>query len=231
MSDQRTIILETLAFSPLFNEVSKDYWLPLLPQVRVLSFEEKECVFRVGEQVTGLYIVIEGELQIDLDFIEGYSPLLTVFGRGNYVGELEQFGASPPLGTVFCSLPTQCIYLPGKLFMQIFQEQPTVAYKLVKFLAKNTRDLMEALGNWTSSNAELRLTRMLNKVYNIQANENPGFIVNASHEELAQMVGMTRGAVSKPLKKWKEQDWIDIGKKKLIVKRFDLILEENNLTT
>jgi CRP-like cAMP-binding protein len=87
---------------PLFQEISREAFLELVPQLRFAKLPAGEVVIREGEVGEGLFAVIRGEVEVEKD-----GRVLAQLGAGSFFGELSLFIQKPRIATVRTRMPTE----------------------------------------------------------------------------------------------------------------------------
>ncbi len=217
-------IVETLTKCQLFAAVDRDYWVALEPLIKVRHYKAKERIYSVGDEMPGLFLIERGAVRFDLGFIEGFTPMITIIRAGQFFGDYEFFDHLPSLATATCTEPSSLIFIKRELFSRIFEEQKSVSQMLARILAKNIRGLTQTFAQDLMLGAEARLAKLFLHLHHVEKSslvQGSPFIIRYSHEELANMIGLTRTAISKPLKLWKDRGWIEIKNKEIRVFELD----------
>lgn len=82
------MVLQTLRQMRTFDGVSDEDLMQLLPAARELHLQANEILFREGDPASGLYVLLEGELEIS-KHIGGRSVVLELYQPGVFVGEIS----------------------------------------------------------------------------------------------------------------------------------------------
>ncbi len=213
-------IINSLQACRLFSAVDRGYLVSIEPQLKTIQLDTDDKVYNAGELVPRLFVIVEGAVRLNLAFLEGYSPFVTIVKAGRFFGEHYIFDDKPCLATATCVEPSTLILLNTELFFKVFGEQPSVSQRLAHGLALDCRDMSQLYGWDMTQGVEARLAKLIRHLHHIQdipSDSDAPFIINYSHNELADMIGLTRTAISKPLKQWKEKGWIEIRNKEIRV--------------
>ena len=213
-------IIDSLQACLLFSAVDRGYLISIEPQLKTIHLDTGDKVYNAGEQVPGLFVIVQGAVRLNLAFLEAYNPFVTIVKAGKFFGDHYIFDDKPSLAEATCVEPTTLTLLNTELFFKVFREQPSVSQRLAHILALNCRNMSQLYGWDMTQGVEARLaklTRHLHHIQNIPSDSDAPFTINYSHNELADMIGLTRTAISKPLRKWKEKGWIEIKNKEIRV--------------
>ena len=213
-------IIDALQYCRLFSAVDRSYLISIEPQLKTIELVIGDKVYNAGEQVPGLFVIMQGAVRLNLAFLEAYNPLVTIVRAGRFFGDHDIFSDKPCLATATCVESTTLILFNTELFFRVFGAQPSVSQRLARSLTLNCRQMSQLYGWDMTQGVEARLAKLIRHLYHIQTtptDSDAPLVINHSHNELADMIGLTRTAISKPLKQWKEQGWIEIKNKEIRV--------------
>jgi CRP-like cAMP-binding protein len=120
-------LTDDLASMALFGDLSR----PQLEQV-AHTFEEQwfaegERILRQGIAGSGFYIIMEGEVGIDLD-----GKRVNTLARGQHFGEGSVLLGEPPSADVTALRPVRCLALGPDEMKQFLLDHPTVMYRMLQ---------------------------------------------------------------------------------------------------
>jgi CRP/FNR family cyclic AMP-dependent transcriptional regulator len=98
-----------------------------------------DILFKQGDPPNGLYILLEGKLQVILQGNRVGSPIaVSEVLPGQYVGEFGVFDGKPRSASVKAQLSSKLLFLPSKAFEVMIITQPTIA----RYVLGNLCDLV-----------------------------------------------------------------------------------------
>lgn len=102
-------------------------------------------VCREGEPGNALYIIVSGEVEI-LKTVDNHENILSLRGRGDFVGEMAVLEAAPRSATVRTLNEVRILSIEGDSFNSILLDRPAVAVYLLKNMSTRMRVLNEMVG-------------------------------------------------------------------------------------
>ncbi|KNC79708.1 hypothetical protein SARC_07902 [Sphaeroforma arctica JP610] len=106
--------------------------------------EAGKLVYKQGSEAVALYIVLNGRVRSVVTSRQGgRKTLVTEFGRGESVGEIELLTATPRATSVHAIRDTELAKLPGELFEMIRQKYPKVSNAFTRKLGERLLGAME----------------------------------------------------------------------------------------
>ena len=156
-------------------------------------------VFRQGERIPGIFVVIRGSLKITRSSGRGKVQVLAILQPGMCVGEVQAFDGAPIASGAEAQGDTDCWVIPAEAVRDLFRRNPVLREVLIRHFSGKVRHLItliETLG--LRSVPERVATLILDHVQ--PGPEGPQVRFRETQEELAQRVGAGREAFSRSLR-------------------------------
>jgi CRP-like cAMP-binding protein len=131
-----------LRTSGLFADISDDDLGALITIGQEVSFDAGQAIFESGDQHDGMFIVLEGEAQVD---VGGRFHRLKA---GNFFGEMALLVPAKRMATVRAVEPVRALKLPSEAFQSFLLEHPVVAVSMLKALVVRLREVEQRLDAW-----------------------------------------------------------------------------------
>jgi signal transduction histidine kinase len=104
------------------------------------SFRAGQVVFKEGDAGDGLYLVIEGLVQISAILTGGERKVLTRIGPNDFFGEMAVLDNSPRSATAIAEQDTSTWFLPSEELLPILERSPKIAVSLLREFSQRMRD-------------------------------------------------------------------------------------------
>lgn len=131
--------LSSLKKSELFADLTEDELGILADAFPHRRFEANQTIFRVGDEGTEAYLVVDGELQVlRSDCVGGEigSPALLVVRPGGIVGEFSLVDRQPRSADVVALVDTNTVVVPQEALERIMLVQPRMGQRILLNLAR-----------------------------------------------------------------------------------------------
>ncbi len=119
-------------------------------------FEAEEILFHQGDQADAAYIIVAGEVAVDVESPGGGRTRVAKLGRDQIVGDMGIIGDMPRTATVTAIGRTTTLKISKDLFFRMVSDFPSVAVELMRVLAfrvehtnallRECRDKLAAMG-------------------------------------------------------------------------------------
>jgi CRP/FNR family transcriptional regulator len=169
--------------------------------------------FAKGEQISGPYdpeqrvfLIKEGEVEIYQLSPKGKKVIMDILGPGDLFGN-SPFSPEPYLeSNDFAAARSRTTLIIGQKsdFADMLEAIPELAISLIGEMSMELNEADSRIMNLALSNAKTRLVNELLRIGKSIGEENDGNLVigtKLTHEELAEMTGITRETVCRVLKK------------------------------
>jgi signal transduction histidine kinase len=117
--------------SLLLDALSAEDRASLLEQARRVRAEAGTVVFRQGDAADGLYILLEGRLEVTRTE-RGEELLLGVQRPGDFVGEIALLAGEARSATVTATVPSELIVLAPDGFRELLMSRPDAALAILR---------------------------------------------------------------------------------------------------
>jgi len=181
------------------------------------SLENGDSIYQQNEESDALYQVVSGEVRILNVSREGREVLYVTYHKGDTFGEIGVLDQGVRPHNAVASGPTVLSVLQKKEFNYLRQQYPEINEQLIMMLCQRLRLLFgffegSALLPLPNRLAQrvVALSIELEDQHHIGTNPE----IHLSQNDLANMMGSSRQAISKVLKSWEDQGLIklDYGK-------------------
>ncbi|MBA3728990.1 MAG: Crp/Fnr family transcriptional regulator [Actinobacteria bacterium] len=207
---ERVRLLEN---APLFSVLHPEDLRTLATRFHSVRYRRGEVVFREGEPAERLFVIGEGKVKLTISSAGGGELLIGVLGRGQIFGELAVIDRGPRAMNARAMEEALVYALNADLFWTILENRPALARRLLELMARRLRRADQTSQDLVFFDAPTRLARRI-----LQLAEEHGepvgegavrLTVRVTQEEMAQMIGVTRGSVNRLIASFAGRGWID----------------------
>lgn len=141
---------EQLAAIPLFADLTPAERQELLSSFDELTFSTGDVIIRAGEVEAALYVVLTGEVEIELSLLGIDTAPVTSVGPNGIFGETSFFNPAPHSATVRCRQPSTLIHLRRTEFDRLLSQNALSAFRLSAKAAQVLAARLQATDRWVS---------------------------------------------------------------------------------
>jgi CRP-like cAMP-binding protein len=127
----RSELVEALSRLSLFADLTQPQLQDVAHAAEEEVYEEGRRVLREGLTGSGLFIVLEGEVTVQLAGRE-----LARLGRGEFFGEISAMLHTAPMADVVAASLVRCLVIPAPEVERFLVERPRVLYRMFQAEAR-----------------------------------------------------------------------------------------------
>ncbi|WP_066365385.1 Crp/Fnr family transcriptional regulator [Neobacillus fumarioli] len=177
--------------------------------------EKNKLIYRQGEQGKGFYYLGSGEVNIILLSDKGHERIINVVPAGMLFGEHGVDG-QPYLTSATAACPSVIYFFSDEMAFALYQEHPEAAAIFTDSLIYKFRIIAEMI-SLMESPIEQQMAYFLLKL--VEENRN----ASMNQTLFAKYLGANRITVHKVIQKWKQQQYIAVKNRQIVILNFEKI--------
>jgi CRP-like cAMP-binding protein len=108
------------------------------------DYADREVIVKQGDPGNCMYVVQEGQVEAIAES-DGREMRLRVMGPNDFFGEMALFGTEKRSCTIRALGKARVMTIDKKSFLGGIQEDPSLAFRIVKVMSQRIRDLTDRL--------------------------------------------------------------------------------------
>ncbi len=136
----------------IFSSLGKDDMEQLAKLWKPVSVAEGQRVFRKGDPGTSMFIIRSGEIAITVWTEDNQQTVLSIFGEGDFFGELSLFKSSPRSASAKALKETLLFEMTHDDFFTFLSTRTDVALTMMGVIADRLRSTNEKMERMTTKN-------------------------------------------------------------------------------
>ena len=129
----------------LFREIGDSDLDEILQISHEVSFEAGEAIFESGDAPNGMFVVLEGEAQVD---VGGRFHRLKA---GDFFGEMALLAPDKRMATVRAVEPVRALQIEADAFQRFLLDHPEVAVSMLRAVVHRLREVEQRIDAWMGS--------------------------------------------------------------------------------
>jgi CRP/FNR family transcriptional regulator, cyclic AMP receptor protein len=174
----------------------------------VRDYRDKEAVFSQGDAADAIFYIHSGTVKLTAVSTRRKKAIIAFLQRGSFFGEGCLAGQSLRICTARSIGQSNIIRLQKASAVHTLKRDPKFASLFVEYLLSRIIRIEEDLVDQFFNFSERRLARVLLLFEQISKESKPGHPLKVSQSTLAEMVGTTRGRVSKFMNGFRKKGFI-----------------------
>jgi CRP/FNR family cyclic AMP-dependent transcriptional regulator len=195
---------EILKHVPLFAGLGEDALLALAARLRRRKMPLGTPVVYKGDPAGALYLIASGRVKVHQATASGDEVILEVMGPGDFFGEMSLLDGQPRSADVSTLQATELLLLDGEALRRTIEEQPAVAWTLLRILSQRVREMDDRAEMLMTRDVAGRVADCLLRLAKSQGTTLPDgksirLDVCLTQSDIAALIGATRERVSRAL--------------------------------
>jgi CRP/FNR family transcriptional regulator, cyclic AMP receptor protein len=183
----------------------------------VLSFRSKENLYREGEPGITLFVLLHGKVALTIHTPDGRELGLAVLGPGDVFGELA-LTTGERYVTAHALTDVEAAVVRADETKALAREDPELLDDLLSLVDERLRGAVAMASELLTASLGVRLARHLVDLAT-PGPDSGDLEVLITQEELATLVGATREAVNRELRRLARRGWLRLGRKRIVLLR------------
>ena len=191
-------------FKKLYN-----YTFPekVIGEIECRTYCPKEIILTTGEDIDGLYFLLEGKYYVSSLEITGKELLLRYSKVPSILGDIEVFEQCEVQSNCIAAQPCEFMFIPISTFESYLQHDAQFMKLLLKELAYKLKTCTTSSRVNALSPVSVRLAAYYCTV--ASGNSNSEYIFAGSLDEVASLIGTTKRHLNRILKQWHDEGTIN----------------------
>ncbi|OHC65732.1 MAG: hypothetical protein A2040_01565 [Rhodocyclales bacterium GWA2_65_19] len=142
MPPEAAIGMKTMLKSlPLFADLAAEHLEQLVGTARSAAFLKGQAIYRAGDPVRWLYVLLSGQVKLALSCNQGNEKIIDVVEAGRSFGEAELFGPHPYLANAVAVKSSQVLCIARDDLCRIMTVDSRVGLRVMKALARRQLEM------------------------------------------------------------------------------------------
>ncbi len=201
--------LDLIRRVPLFAMLTPHQTESLVDVVGKRRFKRGESVVEQGKTSNALYIILAGRARVLMTDRKGREVILATLRSGDYIGEMSLIDNDTHSATVVAEVQTDVLVLGRQDFSRCVSENASMAYTVMRGLVKRLRSADQKIGSMALMGVYGRVATVLLESAVLGDNGERIIREKVSRQDIAKMVGASREMVSRVMKDFEEQGFIE----------------------
>jgi CRP/FNR family transcriptional regulator len=203
----------------LFASLTDEELRQISDTLVVKRYRKNEIILQEEDTSEYMYMILTGKVKVVQTTEDGKEILLAIHQSGDFFGEMSLIDGKTSPATVIATADSTAAIISKKDFNSLIISQKKVLDNLLLILCSRHRESWDKIQMLNYKNASHRikiLFLMLSDKYGEKTQEGITINMKLTHQEIAEMAGMTRETVTRVIDRWQRDGEINVLKNKFI---------------
>jgi CRP/FNR family transcriptional regulator, cyclic AMP receptor protein len=218
----------------LFSSLTDQELLQISEKIRIKTFRKNETILHEEDTNEYMYTILSGKVKVIQTSEDGRETILAMHKTGDFFGEMSLIDGKTMPATVLAMEETLTAIISKKEFISLISMQGKVLEKLLIILCTRLRESWNKIQMLNFNNAAERIKMLftiLSAEYGEKSADAITLNIKLTHQDIANMAGITRETVTRVIDKWQKEKEITVLKNKIIRFRPDFFKKDLQLST
>lgn len=202
----------------LFSSLGAAELQELARHMTLRRYKKNQIILQEKEASDCMYIILGGEVKV-VQNIEGRETVLAINHAGEFFGEVGLIDRKTIPATVVAKADCVLALISREAFYSVLLSHREVLKTLLTILSTRFRESLNTIQILSFRNASQRvkmLLILLSNKYGVKEDGTIKLTMRLTHQDIAEMTGLTRETVTRVLDKWQSRKELAILKDKII---------------
>jgi CRP/FNR family cyclic AMP-dependent transcriptional regulator len=211
-------ITDILKNIPIFSSLNENELHQLTEAAIKKIFPKNTVLISEGDETDSLYIICSGKVKAIINDENGREVILSIFGPGEYFGEIAFIDGEQRSATIITREPTEVLIISSGVFRNILSSNPNIAFNLLVGAVKRLREANKQIESLALMDVYGRVARLLAH-YAKPKGEKLFIDEKLTHQEIANMTGSSREMVSRIFKDLVAGGYISVENRQITINK------------
>lgn len=215
---------KSLSELPLFADLAPKNLDELAQGTCNVIYQRGQAIFRAGDIVSHLYVLVSGQVKISLSCRRGNERVLDLLEPGQSFGQAELFVAGPYLVSAITVKPSHVLAIRRDTLFRVMADDPRIARRVIELLARRqleTEADLVAQNSWSPGQRLLGYLLELAGPHRNSASETT-VTLETSKKVLASRFDMQPETLSRNLRDLTEAGLIVVNRNRVVLRNAEI---------
>lgn len=199
----------------------------ILKKWQIKNYRKNTIILNQGSVYEKFYIIVDGLADIFIMAENGKRYTLSIYSKGNYIGELEVFNKIPFTCSVEAITDITMLEIDRENFLKWYDMDKNMSSIMMKTLCTQFYRLSEKAGKDTLYNLKQRICYFLiEEASKNKANNLKDIEIKIDKEKLSCQLAVTKRSINRVLHMLNQMNIISIQNSKVIIKDIEELKKE-----
>lgn len=206
---------------PIFEELNDESLKNISNIIVEKKFKKNDYLCFEGEKGNAMYIIKSGKVKIIGNSEDGRENIMSTFAEGDFFGEMALIDDESTRSATVQAMEDVITYVIYKdEFIKLLKGNFFIVMKLLSTLNERIRKLNKKIEILTYEDVYSRFLDTMEELiekYGMRKGDTIFIDISLTHQELANMLGVTRETASRIMSKLKKDDIVNVENKKITI--------------
>lgn len=219
MTTNDTTAAAVLRNNELFSALPKEAVEQIARLAIRRNFAKGHMLFAQGNKGDAFYGVVSGRVRISASAPNGKEINLLDIGPSGTFGEIALIDGGPRTATAIAASEVTLFIIERGGFVGLLRKEPELLMQLLLRMCERVRWTSELLEDISFLGLPAQIAKRMLLLANTHGRPSAeGVELTLSQADLATFLGLSRQIVNQHLQEWRKQEWIHLGRGRILIR-------------
>lgn len=200
----------------------------LQTNTRIIKYKKGDVIYHEGAYPKSLFIIVEGKVKIYQTSEKGVRQIVYIYMKGEAFGYRQVICNQTYPVTAMAFEDVELMIVPSEDFLALLDRSYFLTRNLLQSLSFEFSVWVNRISSFARKSVRERLAlalMILHEKFSIKGKEHLPVVINISRTDLAEYVGVPLETLVRNLRYFKEESWIHINGKRIIIMDYEAIVK------
>lgn len=198
----------------IFDQLSDEEMDKLADMTHVQDVPKNQPIYFHGDTADTIFMLKKGRVRISRNSPDGESITLALLEEGEIFGEMALAGEDERTTRAETMTNAFICAASREKFLEVVKQNPQLNLEITKMVGNRRRKIETRINNLIFKDAKNRIAYVLLDLFEEHADKgrNEQSTISFTHEQIAELAGLTRPTTTNILNEFQDEDLIDLGR-------------------
>ena len=176
-------------------------------------YKKNDIIYFQDDKANTFYLLKSGRVRLFLTSLSGNELTIKILDANSIFGDASYFSRSPRLTSASTLTDVELLSVDINSLLPFLAENPSLIAELLDLMAQTIRILSIQVYSMAFLSADKKVAHILVQLGSYFKNQETekNYIVDYTHQEIADLIGLARVTTTKELKKFETRGWISLA--------------------
>lgn len=212
----------------IWEELPKNDIAELENNAHILRFKKGDVIYHEGAYPASFFIIKDGKVKVFQTNDEGVRQTVYVYMKGEPFGYRQIICKEAYPVTAMAFEDSELLVIPSEVLASLIEKSYFLTRNLLQSLSHEFSVWVNRITSFARKSVRERLALallILNEKFKIKGKEHLPVVMNVSRTDIAEYVGVPLETLVRNLRHFKEEGWIHIKGKRIIIMDYDALVK------
>lgn len=197
-----------------FKSIAKESTLySVMEKIGTLQhYKKDEMIYLQEDDAETFYLLKSGRVRLFFSSLNGNELTVKILGANSLIGDASYFSQTPRVTSASAVTDAELVSVDLDKLIPYFTRHPGLIMELLDFMSQTIRFISIQVFSIAFLSADKKVAHILVQLGTYFKNKetDPSYSIDYTHQDIAELIGVSRVTITKELKKFENWGWVSL---------------------